>query len=148
MRKFDKRGLTRYEFVSLTIIAVVIIAILLPLWLAFLESECRDLDGIDAVRAEDVAMCEYILHHYEGGETIAYMFTGDTEVLQVLRHWNVDGVDFDKITAPRFDGYDDGMAHENGTENKARSREIGDTPLYVVIQGEVVYNSWRDNYFR
>lgn len=146
MKKLGKKGYTKYELISVIIIITVIIAVSIPVWLSFLEKERRNVDGLEAERAEDAAIIEYMLNHSQSGDTVVYMFTGDTEVLHVYRHWKLDDSDFSSITPPRTDGYDDGSAVVGGTQNRGKSKKVGDRPLYVAVTGNgtVVYNSWRE----
>lgn len=142
----NKKGYTKYELVSVIIIVGVIIAIFIPVMMSFMENERRNTDGLAAERAEDVAQIEYMQHHSTSGETVVYMFTGDSEVLRVYRHWRHDGDDFSSLTTPRTDGYDDGSAIVGATEKRGKSKRVGERPLYVAVSGsgEVVYNSWRE----
>lgn len=141
---FDKKGYTKYELVSVIIIIAVIIAILIPVWLTFLEGQRRNLDGLAAERAEDTAQMEFMLSHYDSGDAIVYMFTGDTEVLHVYRHWSLGDTAYSDITPPRTDGFSDGGA-VSGKPKRAKSKKVGGKELFVVVRGdgEVVYNSWR-----
>lgn len=141
----NKKGYTKYELVSVIIIVGVIIAIFIPVMMSFIEQDRRNVDGLAAERAEDVAKIEYMQHHSTSGDTVVYMFTGDSEVLRVYRHWKHTG-DFKDITPPRTDGYSDGSAIVGGTEKRGKSKKVGESPLYVAVSGngEVVYNSWRE----
>lgn len=144
MKITDKRGFTKYELVGVIIIVGVIIAVFIPVWLSFVENDRRNVDGLAAERAEDVAQIEYMQHHSTSGLTVVYMFTGDSEVIRVYRHWAFEG-EFKDITPPREDGFSDGGA-VSGTPKRGKSKKVGETPLYIAVagSGEVVYNSWRE----
>lgn len=161
----SKKGFTRYELASVIIIISVIIAIAIPVILNFVEKDRRGVDGLAAERAEDAALIEFLQNHSTSGETVVYMFTGDSEVINIYRHWkyeedysattNVDidysattsvDIDYSAITPPRHDGYFDTPAIGGGTPKRGKSRKIGDRELYVIVSpsGEVIYNSWRN----
>ncbi len=140
-----KKGYTRYELVSVIIIVAVVIAIAVPLVLNFVENDRRGLDGLAAERAESAALIEFMQNHSTGGEAIVYMFSGDTEVINVYRHWAYEGESYSAITPPRHDGYNDTPTIGGGTPKRGKSKRIGDRALYVVVspEGDVIYNSWR-----
>lgn len=140
-----KKGFTRYELASVLIIIAVIIAIAVPVILNFVENDRRGLDGLAAERAESAALIEFMQNHSSGGEAVVYMFSGDSEVISVYRHWQFEGESFEAITPPSRDGYNDTPTIGGGTAKRGKSRKIGDRALYVVIspEGEVIYNSWR-----
>ncbi len=148
MRYFKnaKKGFTRYELVSVIIIIAVIVALLIPLILSFVEKDRRNLDGYAAERAEDAALIEFLQNHSTSAEAVVYMFSGDSEVINIYRHWAFEGGDYSAITPPRHDGYFDTPTIGGGTPKRGKSRKIGDRELYVVVsqEGEVVYNSWRE----
>lgn len=150
-----KKGYTRYELVSVIIIIAVVIAIAVPIVLNSVENDRRGLDGLAAERAESAALIEFMQNHSTGGEAIVYMFSGDTEVINVYRHWAYEGedysnstnvdIDYSAITPPRHDGYNDTPTIGGGTPKRGKSKKIGDRELYIIVSpsGEVIYNSWR-----
>ncbi len=140
-----KKGFTRYELVSVIIIISVILIIAVPIILNFVEDDRRGVDGLAAERAEAAALIEFMQNHSDTGETVVYMFSGDTEVINVYRHWLYMGEEFSEITPPRHDGFNDTPTIGGGTPKRGKSRKIGDKELIVVVSpsGEVIYNSWR-----
>lgn len=140
-----KKGFTRYELVSVIIIISVILIIAVPIILNFVEDDRRGVDGLAAERAESAALIEYMQNHSDTGETIVYMFTGDSEVINVYRHWSYAGEEYSEITPPRHDGYNDTPTIGGGTPKRGKSKKIGDKELIVVVSpsGDVIYNSWR-----
>ncbi len=140
-----KKGFTRYELVSVIIIISVILIIAVPIILNFVEDDRRGVDGLAAERAEAAALIEFMQNHSNTGETVVYMFSGDTEVINVYRHWLYAGEEFSEITPPRRDGFNDTPTIGGGTPKRGKSKKIGDKELIVVVSpsGDVIYNSWR-----
>lgn len=142
----NKKGYTKFELIAVIIMIAIVIAILIPVWLHFQETERQAMDRLEATNAETMAHTEYMLGHYTSGEPAMYMFTGNSEVCQILRHAPYTANNYADITFPRADQYNDGGAQGSGLPAGGRSKKIGDTPLIVVINqnGEIVYNSWKE----
>lgn len=142
----NKKGYTKFELVAVLIMIAIVIAILIPVWLHFQENERQAMDRLEANTAETMAHTEYLLGHYPSDGAVMYMFTGNTELLQILRHAPYTAESYADITFPRVDQYNDGGANGSGLPAGGRSKKIGDTPLIVVIDkgGEIVYNSWKE----
>ena len=142
----NKKGYTKFELVAVIIMICIVIAILIPVWLHFQETERQAMDRLEAINAETMARTEYMLGHYTSGEPVMYMFTGNSEVCQILRHAPYTAKSYGDITFSRVDQYNDGGAQGSGLPASGRSRKIGDTELIVVIDhnGEIVYNSWKE----
>ena len=141
-----KKGFTRFELTAVLIMIAIVIAISIPVALNFVETQRRSMDRQRADRAEEVAYTEYALAHmFKDGE-VMYMFTGDTEVLDILRHAPYGGGEYSKIEFPRADKYDDGGAKAWGMAIKARSKKLEGEDLIIVLgaNGEVRYNSWKE----
>lgn len=144
--KLNKKGFTKFELTAVIIIICIIIAILIPVWLHFQETERQAMDRLEAINAESTAQMEYLMSHYPAGGEVMYMFTGNSEVLQILRHAPYTAKSYDEIEFPRLDAYNDGGDEGHGLSAGGRSNKVGDTPLYVVIGdgGEILYNSWKE----
>lgn len=144
--KLNKKGYTKFELVAVIIMICIVIAILIPVWLHFAETERQAMDRLEATNAESAARIEYMLSHYPTEGSVMYMFTGNSEVLQILRHAPCETTDYENISFPRTDKYNDGGADGSGLAAGGRSNKVGDTPLIVVIgtNGEILYNSWKE----
>ena len=144
--KNAKKGYTRFELVAVIIIILIIIAISVPVALHFVETQRRSMDRQRALRAEEVAKVEYSLNHLFKDGAVTYMFTGDTEVLDVLRHAPYDGKDYEAISSWRADKFDDGGAKNSGLAIEPRSKKLEGEELIIVLSddGEVLYNSWKE----
>lgn len=144
--KNSKKGFTRFELVSVIIMILIVVAISIPVALHFVETQRRSMDRQRADRAEEVAYAEYALAHmFKDGE-VMYMFTGDTEVLSILRHAPYPGGDYSAIEFPRADKYSDGAAKGSGLAIDSRSKKLEGEELIIVLgsNGEVLYDSWKE----
>ena len=143
--KLNKKGYTKFELVAVIIMICIVIAILIPIWLHFQEEQRQAMDRLEATNAEGTAQVEYMLAHWPTDGAVMYMFTGNSEVLQILRHAPCETTDYANIAFPRSDKYDDGGANGSGLAAGGRSRKVGDEPLIVVIgsDGAILYNSWK-----
>ncbi len=141
----NKKGFTKFELCAVLIMIAITVAIAIPVALHFVEEERKAMDRLEAINAETQAQTEYMLGHWERGETVMYMFTGNTEVCEILRHAPYTAKSFDEIDFPIADKYSDGGAQGSGLEARARSRKIGERPLIVVVGpgGDILYNSWK-----
>lgn len=142
----NKKGYTKFELVAVIIMICIVIAILIPVWLHFQETERQAMDRYEAINAESTAQVEYMLGHFSSETPVMYMFTGNSEVLQILRHAPCETADYKNITFPRTDKYNDGGAEGSGLPAGGRSKKVGDEPLIVVIGngGDILYNSWKE----
>lgn len=145
--KLDRKGFTKFELTAVIIMIAIVIAIAIPVWLHFVETERRAMDRLESINAETEAHTEYMLSHWQSGEAVMYMFTGNNELCQILRHAPYNGGnDFSLISMPVEDKYSDGGNNGSGLEAKARSKKLEEISLIIVIDknGEVVYNSWKE----
>lgn len=145
MHNLNNKGLTRFEHISIIIILAVLISLLIPASLSFVESQRRSTDYQKALKAQESARSEYMLSHF-GKETgsVVYSFSGNTEVLSIVAHEPLGDRAPENLDPPRFDKYADGGANSGGALATGESKTVGDTPLYIVVgeDGQIVYNSW------
>ena len=144
--KNPKKGFTRFELTAVLIMIAIVILISIPVALHFVETQRRSMDRQRADRAEEVAYSEYALGHMFKDGAVMYMFTGDTEVLSILRHAPYEAKSYSEIVFPRTDKYDDGGAKASGLAIEPRSKKLEGEPLYIVLgpNGEVLYDSWKE----
>ena len=140
-----KKGFTKFELTAVLIMIAVAVAVAIPVVSHFVETQCQSMDRQRADHAEDVAYTEYALSHMYHDGAVMYMFSGDTELLEVLRHAPYDGTAFDEISFPRVDKFNDGGAKGSGLAIKPRSKKLDGNELIIVLgdNGEVLYNSWK-----